>query len=264
MYLVYPADYFKPLQVDESYRAEAAGFAAAGISLCTWDGQQLRPAPPAGSRLLYRGWMLTGPQYLQMYSHWASLGYMLKTSPEHYQLCHYLPHWYHSLQAYTPETHLIEEGSDALAVMEEVFKNALAQGWEAVFLKDAVKSLKTALGSRLSTVEALPQWLSHMKRTRTLEWPLCLRRWENWLPETERRYFVYQEQILSPLEDPRIPEPVQVAVARIDSPFFSVDVVQNQAHQWRLVELGDGQVSDTVGWKLSDFVHVMSHALGPK
>ena len=253
--LVYPADYFKPLQVDENYRLEAEGFTAAGVAVCTWDGQQLRPAPPVGSRLLYRGWMLTGAQYTDMYTRWASQGWILKTSPEYYQLCHYLPHWYHSLQTYTPETHFIEAGAEALEVLKVCLSNRLNEGWPAAFLKDAVKSLKTSLGSRIDSEAALQPWLQEMKRLRPLEWPLCLRRWEDWQSDTERRYFVYQGQVLAPSASTEsLPEPVLAAASCIDSPFFSVDVIQNTQGHWRLVELGDGQVSDTVGWNIDHFV----------
>ncbi|MBP0031007.1 ATP-grasp domain-containing protein [Roseofilum sp. Guam] len=35
---------------------------------------------------------------------------------------------------------------------------------------------------------------------------------------------------------------------RINSPFFTIDIVQHRDGRDRVVELGDGQVSDLVGW----------------
>jgi len=41
-----------------------------------------------------------------------------------------------------------------------------------------------------------------------------------------------------------VPKIVQTIAPRIDSPFFSVDVVLSTDGTPRLIELGDGQVSD--------------------
>jgi hypothetical protein len=262
--LVYPADYFKPHAVDPDYRAEAEAFQARSQTVSTWDGQVLRPAPVAGTRLLYRGWMLSGLEYTQLYSHWANLGYMLKTPPEHYGLCHYLHRWYHSLQALTPETDFIEADKDALDILQATLKVRLQQGWTAGFIKDAVKSLKTAGGSRVDTPEDVERWFAEMKHYRqALEWPICLRAWESWRVSTERRYFVYQEQLLVPPEakETPIPELIATVMARIDSPFYTLDVVQNEEGQWRLVELGDGQVSDHKGWEADTFVQDLLNVL---
>ena len=248
MHIVYPADYFKPQLVDDTYRQEAEAVAQklGSSQVSTWDGQVLRPSPTPGQRLLYRGWMLDQQSYMALYSGWASAGHMLLTSPEHYALCHYLPNWYHSLQAHTPETHFIEK--DGLDTFEDTLALLFKGGWKRAFLKDAVKSLKTAGGSFVQTTEEAERWLKEMSTYRSqLEWPLCIREAEDWLPDTERRYFIYKDQILSAdPEEAEIPAPVKAAQAAIDSPFFSVDVIQNSDGQWRLVEIGDGQVSD---WK---------------
>jgi hypothetical protein len=44
------------------------------------------------------------------------------------------------------------------------------------------------------------------------------------------------------------PAGVEPIAARIDSPFDSVDVALNRQGQLRLIELGDGQVSDRKQW----------------
>lgn len=261
---VYPADYFKPHSVDPHYRAEAEAFQARSQAVSTWDGQLLRPAPVAGTRLLYRGWMLSATEYTQLYSHWANLGYMLKTTPEDYGLCHYLHRWYHSLQTLTPETDFIEAGKDALDVLTATLTVRLQQGWPAGFIKDAVKALKTAKGSRVDTPEDALRWFEEMKHYRqTLEWPLCLRAWEHWQISTERRYFVYQEQLLAPplWRDTEIPALIERVMLAIDSPFYTLDVVKNEEGQWRLVELGDGQVSDAKGWEADDFAQGLLNVL---
>jgi len=50
------------------------------------------------------------------------------------------------------------------------------------------------------------------------------------------------------LENEEIPEIVEDCAKRINSKFFSVDVVERRDGCKRVVEIGDGQVSDIVGW----------------
>lgn len=54
-----------------------------------------------------------------------------------------------------------------------------------------------------------------------------------------------------------VPEIVECIAARIDSPFFSVDVVLSSKGRPRLIELGDGQVSDRKNWPASRFVAIL-------
>jgi ATP-grasp domain, R2K clade family 3 len=44
----------------------------------------------------------------------------------------------------------------------------------------------------------------------------------------------------------------------ISSPFFSVDVARRADGVDRIVEIGDGQVSDLVGWSIERFVNIWS------
>jgi hypothetical protein len=53
-----------------------------------------------------------------------------------------------------------------------------------------------------------------------------------------------------------VPEVVQIIAARIRSPFFSVDIVLNSDGHPRLIELGDGQVSDKKKWLADRFAAI--------
>lgn len=50
----------------------------------------------------------------------------------------------------------------------------------------------------------------------------------------------------------------QVA-SRIDAPFYSVDVIQRGDGVWRVVELGDGQVSDLKEWTAPQLFEMWAH-----
>jgi len=61
-----------------------------------------------------------------------------------------------------------------------------------------------------------------------------------------------------------IPVIVKTVAQRIKAPFFSVDIARRRPEgddgdaDWRLIELGDGQVSDKKDWPLDRFVEVLA------
>ena len=57
-----------------------------------------------------------------------------------------------------------------------------------------------------------------------------------------------------------VPEPVAFCASAIASPFFSVDMARRRDGVERIVEIGDGQVSDLVGWSVERFVQIWSEA----
>lgn len=57
-------------------------------------------------------------------------------------------------------------------------------------------------------------------------------------------------------DDWAIPAAVYVCAAHIESDFFSVDVVRRRDGVERIVEIGDGQVSDLVGWEAQRFAQL--------
>jgi ATP-grasp domain, R2K clade family 3 len=91
-----------------------------------------------------------------------------------------------------------------------------------------------------------------------IEGGICVRRHENFISETEKRYFLIQDQPFAAITDANIPRIVQECAARITSPFFSVDVIDRQDGQQRIVEIGDGQVSGLVGWTAARFAEIWS------
>jgi hypothetical protein len=54
-----------------------------------------------------------------------------------------------------------------------------------------------------------------------------------------------------------IPAAVSVAAQRVASPFFSVDVAERIDGTLRIIEIGDGQVSDRKHWPAARFVQML-------
>jgi hypothetical protein len=248
---LYPSSPLTPKQVDEMYEEEyqamRSAFPVTLFSLESFLAGDFR-ARLQSLPTLYRGWMLTPSEYKRLYDAVTEAGATMLTSAAQYEHCHYLPRWYESLKEFTPETLFFLESDDIEHELRQ-------RGWTSCFLKDYVKSLSTDGGSVITDLAQIPEVIAKMKKYRGLvEGGLCVRRLEPFLDETEQRYFVWRGQAFSSAGD--IPDVVQKAVERISSPFFTVDVIERSDGVVRLVELGDGQVSDRKQWTVHQFLEL--------
>ena len=122
------------------------------------------------------------------------------------------------------------------------------------FIKDYVKSLKTSIGSIINEPAAINTVIAEMQKFRGgIEGGICIRQVEDFIAETEQRYFVINGRSFAALPDKEIPDVVNECARRIDSKFFSVDVIERKDGCKRIVEIGDGQVSGFVGWTAERF-----------
>jgi ATP-grasp domain, R2K clade family 3 len=253
---LYPSDPLNPKKPDETYAEEYRTAKAASFNMTLFSYEDFlagtfRPLTPLTEfSVIYRGWMLSPFDYKRLYEAVSSKGATLLTSPEFYEYCHYLPRWYETLEDFTPETLFFTENDD-------IEDHLRTQGWTSCFLKDYVKSLSTDGGSIITDLVQIPTVIAKMKKYRgQIEGGLCARRLEAFDPATEQRYFVYQDEAFS--VDGIIPEVVQEVVRRVSSPFFSVDIIQRSDGVWRVVELGDGQVSDLKRWTAEQFLKIFT------
>jgi hypothetical protein len=100
-----------------------------------------------------------------------------------------------------------------------------------------------------------------MKQFRgTVEGGFCVRRVEEFLPDTERRYFVIEG--VPHAAEGEVPAIVHECAKRLQKRFYSVDVVRRADGPLRIVEVGDGQVSDLVGWSPERFAEVLKQHFG--
>lgn len=255
MHLLYPSDPFNKSVVDDAYAEEFSAIASKGLpcSLFSFEDFEAgtfraRPALPAGAEVVYRGWMMTPDVYVQLRDAVESGGARMKTDPAAYRLCHHLPEWYRHCIDWTPETIVTEKDADFSSVVH-------GKGWAAYFVKDYVKSLTTQRGSVAKSPEDIAEVVTLIERYRgSIEGGICIRRFEDLLPETEERYFVLNGKANT--RDGRMPALVENVAARITSPFFSIDTVSSASGQLRLIELGDGQVSDRKNWSPEQFAGI--------
>ena len=160
-----------------------------------------------------------------------------------------MPNWYPLIEPFTPETRVFPATADLETELRSL-------GWEAFFIKDYVKSLKTSRGSIIRDPSEICDIVAEMQQFRgEIEGGICVRRVEPLIAETERRYFVLDGKPFSPAAA-AVPAIVEQIASRIPSRFFSVDVIQRTDGVLRIVEIGNGQVSDLVGWSSEVFAEM--------
>jgi hypothetical protein len=252
LHFVFPRDSAEPACPEELFADQWSALTRAGFSasLCSETvlagAKPLRNIPP-GSEVVYRGWMVKGEEYAALARAIEQCGAKPFTRPQEYLATHHLPNWYPLLADLTPETRVLPADADVVAELQ-------ALGWSAYFLKDYVKSLKTDRGSIVRKPADAPAVIAELQADRgEIEGGICVRRVEEYVPESEQRYFVLQGVGYAASAEAAVPEVVRLCADRLPSKFFSVDVAQRRDGVLRIVEVGDGQVSDLVGWSAEAF-----------
>ena len=254
--IVFPADYFSAFKVDEMFTDQAEAFEAKSIKVSSvqidpvQESMRFYPDLEHGETVFYRGWMLTAEEYSFLEREVEAQGAKLATSLEDYLLCHHIPNWYPLIKDLTTETVCFID-------LSNLENDLLELNWNGYFVKDFVKSLKTSQGSILRSADEIQGLMAEMQKFRGhIEGGICVRKLEDFKDDSEKRYFVYKGHAFS--NDGIIPDLVHECAKRIQSPFFSVDVVERENGEQIIVEVGDGQVSDLVGWDLENFVEIFS------
>ncbi len=251
MRLLYPSSPLNARQADDFYELERSAARAAGLETALWteDAKRISPALSAGEIVVYRGWMLRAPEYAQLQTLVESAGARLLAPQAMYTRTHHLPEWYGLLEEFTPRTRFFKDAEAALSALE--FENG------PFFVKDWVKSLSSARGSIAANAAEIAEIAAELVNYRgSLEGGLCVREVETFDDATEDRFFVVEGEAFA--RSGVVPEIVRVAAARISSAFFTVDAVRRSDGVWRIVELGDGQVSDLKLWTLEEFMPVLT------
>ena len=251
MYLfLYPESYINTNCVEEAYLKEYDCLRFNGFDVAIFKMDQLNDNDFSfvkDKTIIYRGWMFTIEEYSVFYNLIKKNGGFLITTPVEYQKTHYIPEWYPLLEQYTPKTHCFR---NSIAARSYIFNNE-----KKYFVKDFVKSLRTGVGSFINSVYDFDTWVEESVFFKGfIEGGICLREVENFKNETENRFFIFNKKVYSNGID--IPDVVYEIIEKIDAPFYSVDIIQNYKNKYRLVEIGDGQVSSSETWNMINFVEI--------
>ncbi len=260
--LLYPSDPLSRRAPDAGFAeeyaaAQAAGLACALLSSEDFDAGRVvvRPVLPDGGRVLYRGWMLRVPAYAALDDGVRAAGAGMVTTAAGYARCHHLPGWLDACREFTAETVVVADPADLPRALAEL-------SWPAYFVKDFVKSLTTSRGSIARSADEVLEVAGLLAKYRgSLEGGICLRAVEAYVPESEERYFAVGQRVFG-RDGAAPPDMVRTVAERLDAPFASIDVALRSDGTLRLVEVGDGQVSEKKLWDLPSFVRVLQAAAG--
>lgn len=264
MMLLFPADVLRPRRVDEHFAEEADAARAAGLQVAVVDHdalaagghvQQAIARVPAGAVAVYRGWMLDSSRYADLAAALAEREVTLRTDAGQYRRGHELPGWYPNLAPFTPES-AWAAGFDRAA-----FDAARIQvGAGPAVVRDYCKSVKHHWAEAMyipDLDDAAFAWqiAARMAELRDTDrvGGYVLRRYEQFTGAEARTWWVGGTcRLVTAHPDTADEKPptgldvswLQAAVAALGLPFVTIDLAKRADGVWRIVELGDGQVSD--------------------
>jgi hypothetical protein len=263
--LLLPRDVLKPRAPDEHFAPEAQAARDAGIDVHLVDHDAvvagevdaaLTGVAGPGEQFVYRGWMVSPSRYRDLAVALERRGIVLRTSAEQFKTSHQLPHWYSALAALTPESVWTDT-----ADLDEFVTAAGRLGPGPAVLKDYSKSEKHYWDEAMfipelaDTDHALRVARRFVElRGSGFDTGFVIRRFEDLAPAEWRTWWIGDQCVLatahpdSPEEAPPVDlDLVEIAavVPVLGLPFISVDLARRaDGGQLRIVEIGDGQVSD--------------------
>ena len=264
MLLLVPADPLRPRRPDEHFAAEAAAAKDAGLDVALIDhdaladpgaaGRAVARVPSAGGPAVYRGWMLRADQYAALAAALEARDVTLRTSAAQYRRAHELPGWHAALSPVTPQAEWTT--GDA----ERDFQLACERlGQGPAVLRDYVKSMKHHWHEAAyipDVTDHTRAWkiASRFRELREDEFTggFVLRRFEDFASAEARTWWVDGTPRLTTAH-PDTPNdvppgidlsPFTALIASLALPFVTADLARRTDGTWRLIELGDGQVSD--------------------
>ncbi|MFE1413091.1 ATP-grasp domain-containing protein [Streptomyces sp. NPDC058746] len=274
--ILYCADPLNARRTDPHFAAEARALRAQGATVALVDHDALLAGdadaavarvPAAAGGVRYRGWMVPAARYAELDGALRRRGAELCTGPEEYRRAHELPGWYETFAALTPASVWLPTAPGEAPDGERLAALAAGLPPGAAVVKDYVKSRKHEWREAchipdLGDPAALHRVVSRFVELQDgfLAGGVVLRAFESfvapggaaaeirvWWRDGEPRLFTAHPD--SPVtEVAEIPardlEPVRAAVRALDCPFVTTDLALRADGAWRVVEVGDGQVSD--------------------
>lgn len=267
--VLFCVDPLHPRRVDPHFTREAAAVRDhyGEIALIDHDalrrgdaGGAVRRVPDGLGAVWYRGWMLSAGEYAALAAALKARGATLLTHPDDYRRAHELPGWHDTFAGLTPHSvwrplppggdpggaaelaELVRPLSPGPGVVKDYVKSCKHEWDEACFVPDVHNA------ARLRDVAAKMIAL----RGDFLAGGLVVREFEEYVGAGEARvWWVDGEPVLagphpdSPDVEP-VPEVADVApaVRALGCRFITTDLARRSDGRWRVVEVGDGQVSD--------------------
>lgn len=256
--LLVPSDPLNARRVDPHFAGQAAAARDRGIPVARIDHDAIGDperavagVPPAEDAV-YRGWMMSAAEYDGFAQALAARDVLLRTSPAAYRAAHELPGWYDVVRELTPAS-TWTDGDE----VPQLVTAAERLGTGPAVLRDYVKSMKhywdeAAYIPELADREGVERVARRFRELRedSFTGGYVLRRFEDFVGAEARTWWVDGRCVLvTPHPDTPndLPAGSSFPELALDLPFVTVDVVWRADGVLRVVEVGDGQVSDWPG-----------------
>jgi hypothetical protein len=265
MLLLVPSDPLRPRRADEHFAAEAMAARDAGVTVVLINhdaladpgeaGRVVVRIPDSGGTAVYRGWMLHASQYAVLARALAARGATLRTSAGQYRQAHELPGWFYALASVTPGTEWTEGDTE-----HEFLLACERLGPGSAVLRDYVKSMKHYWDEAAyipDVADSVAAWkvAARFRELRDEEFTggFVLRRFERFTSAEARTWWINGTCRLATAhpDTPGDPPPEDLdlsaftpLISSLGLPFVTADLARRDDGTWRLIELGDGQVSD--------------------
>ncbi|MEV7560061.1 ATP-grasp domain-containing protein [Streptomyces sp. NPDC089795] len=263
-------------RADAHFAAEARQLRAAGGTVLLIDHDALlvgdaeravARVPEGAGAVWYRGWMIPASRYAALDAALRRRGGELVVTPEAYRRAHELPGWYETFAGLTPVSGWLPAGPGAVPDPEGL--EALAAGLPpgAAVVKDYVKSRKHEWDEACYVPDLADPAALHRVVARFVELQgefltggVVLRAFEQfvtpegaaaevrvwWRDGVPRLVTAHPDSPVAevPQGIEAALEPVRAAVEALGCPLVTTDLALRADGVWRVVEVGDGQVSD--------------------
>lgn len=247
---ILPSSPFSIKEVDSAYQEEfnmliENGFKVYLINVDQLETTKIYPIYN-NEKLLYRGWMLNKDQYEKLNTHFNN---NLIVQPIDYLYSHHIINWYQEIKEETFETHF--------STVENARETFSKLNWKEAFVKDYVKSIKTGKGSIVDSVEDIDRVYADMLKYKGfIEGGIVFRKVEEFDKNSETRFFILNGKINTPKEvDKGMWDVAERISLQHNAFFYTIDIIK-QEDKYKVIEIGDGQVSDMVGWNITDFIKI--------
>jgi hypothetical protein len=270
--VLFCADALTPTHVDGHFADQAATIRDLGGQVALIDHDALiaghadaavRRVPRDSGPWWYRGWMIPSTRYSELDQALGQRGTALRVPPDRYRAAHELPGWYGIFASVTPESDWMPWAPRVAPGETDVAPLTATLGSGAAIVKDFVKSRKhewdqacfipdvTDIAHATAVVARMVEL-----QDEDLNGGIVLRRFEHYREvnghTAEARVWWVDGVAVMVTAHPdtpgvvRQPEVGAIAplVAALDCSFVTTDVAERTDGMWRVVEVGDGQVSD--------------------
>ncbi|RAY12017.1 hypothetical protein DPM19_27095 [Actinomadura craniellae] len=265
--VLFCADPVNPRRVDPHFAREAAAVRDhyGDVVLLDHDALQhgdvaaaVRRVPADLGPVWYRGWMVTSAEYARLAAALRERGTFLVAHPLDYQRAHELPGWHDTFAGLTPPSvwcelrpgtvpaardlgELVRPLATGPAVVKDYVKSRKHEWYEACYVPDIRNT---------GRLHAVVQKMIELQRE-FLAGGLVVREYEAYAGGEARVWWIDGEPaLIGPHPDTPEVEPFPVidavgpAVRALGCRFITTDLARRTDGQWRVVEVGDGQVSD--------------------